>query len=300
MAPELALLWGHGVGSAHRGYSKGLADSASMLVDREQTTARPPNSHRRLAAPFAVSQTCFMCCRWSAALIWPDPPGCTAYLLDSVSCTQRGSGRQLSVWLACRSDLVHRACRQEELCQPPRVSALRRLSLCCCVLLISKCAIYVYKAMAQPMRTCMPAALASPPSQRQLADRTAACPGPGPLSDNQPILTSSAHASALRDPSALDQLSRRHSPGNVLHEFARGGVLASLPAMIAETGEGDGAPGERPAAPGAAYSGPMGSGREVLLQVRSSHAWYLRLGGRSGLRSWPAGVTEEGEWLGQR
>ena len=61
----------------------------------------------------------------------------------------------------------------------------------------------------------------------------------------------------------------------MLHEFARGGILASLPAMIAEAGEGDGVPGERPAAPGAAYDGPMGSGREVLLQVRSSSGvWY--------------------------
>ena len=109
-----------------------------------------------------------------------------------------------------------------------------------------------------------------PQLQMRLADRTATFPGPGPPSDSQPnSISNSAHAHALRDCSALDQLSRRHSPGNVLHEFARGGVLASLPAMIAEAGEGDGALGERPAAPGADYDGPMGSGREVLLQVRS-------------------------------
>ena len=112
-----------------------------------------------------------------------------------------------------------------------------------------------------------------PPSQMWLADRIAACPGPGPPSDSQPrSIGNSALAHTRGNPSALDQLSRRHSPGNVLHEFARGGVLASLPAMIAEAGEGDGAPGERPAPPGADYEGPMGSGREVLLQVRSSSA----------------------------
>ena len=125
-------------------------------------------------------------------------------------------------------------------------------------------------ATLHPERTCVTAALATSPLCKYslltglrlvqaLAHRQAASPS---------RFGNSAHAHARGDPSALDQLSRRHSPGNVLQEFARGGVLASLPAMIAEAGEGDGAPGERPAAPGAAYHGPMGSGREVLLQVR--------------------------------
>ena len=139
------------------------------------------------------------------------------------------------------------------------------------------------------MRTCIAAARAAPPSQVWLADRVAVCPGPGPPPDNQPIsVATSAHVSALGDPSALDQLSRRHSPGNVLHEFARGGVLARLPAMIAEAGEGEGAPGERPAAPGADYDGPTGSGREVLLQVRSISQLSLTRRGQSAVHSWPA------------
>jgi len=66
---------------------------------------------------------------------------------------------------------------------------------------------------------------------------------------------------------ALDQLSRRHSPGNVLHEFARGGVLANLPAMISEAGEGVEGPSSNGRPANGAGDGPIGSGREVLLQV---------------------------------
>ena len=89
------------------------------------------------------------------------------------------------------------------------------------------------------------------------------------------MASSGSQPTSMPDPSkraALEQLSRRHSPGNVLHEFARAGVLASMPAMIAEAGEGcDASGGDRQAAGTTGYEGPVGSGHEVLLQVRLWH-----------------------------
>ncbi len=113
-------------------------------------------------------------------------------------------------------------------------------------------------------------------------------PGPGPPSseDSQstpvpvpPPPSGGCQRASPADPpprSALDQLSRRHSPGNVLHEFARGGVLANLPSMIAEAGEGEDRPGgERQTKSDATYDGPVGNGHEVLLQVTRRPAQAL-------------------------
>ncbi|KAK9822846.1 hypothetical protein WJX81_002820 [Elliptochloris bilobata] len=117
--------------------------------------------------------------------------------------------------------------------------------------------------------------------------------GPGPPHSSSQLVPPPNPAIAP----ALEQLSRRHSPGNVLHEFARAGVLANLPSMISEAGEGEGAPGERPSPPGAGYNGPMGGGHEVLLQgfnwecaQRPQPPWYAVLAGRAEEMA-AAGIT---------